>query len=52
MRFHSILFLLFFTTQLTFSQLEFGLKGGLNFDAAGDIVVVADQLQKQGSLKG
>jgi hypothetical protein len=52
MRFHSILILLFFTTQLTFSQLEFGLKGGLNFDAAGDIVVVADQLQKQGSLKG
>jgi hypothetical protein len=52
MRFHSILFLLFFTTQLTFSQLEFGLKVGLNFDAAGDIVVVADQLQKQGSLKG
>ena len=52
MRFNSIFFLLFFTTQLSFSQIEFGLKGGLNFDAAGDIVVVADQFQKQGSLKG
>ncbi len=52
MRFHSFLFLLFFTPQLTFSQFEYGLKGGLNFDAAGDIIVVADQLEKQGSLKG
>ena len=52
MRFHSVLFLLFFTTQLSFSQFEYGLKGGLNFDTAGDIVVVADQLEKQGSLKG
>ena len=50
MRFHSILFLLFFTNQLSFSQFEYGLKGGLNFDSAGDIVVVSDQLQKQGSL--
>jgi hypothetical protein len=52
MRFHSIFFLLFFTTKFSFSQLEFGIKGGLNFDAAGDIVMVAGQFQKQGSLKG
>ena len=42
-------FLLFFT-QLSFSQFEYGIKGGLNFDSSGDIVVVADQLQKEGFL--
>lgn len=44
-------FLLFFT-QLSFSQFEYGIKGGLNFDSSGDIVVVADQLQKEGFLDG
>jgi hypothetical protein len=44
-------FLLFFT-QLSFSQFEHGIKGGLNFDSSGDIVVVADQLQKEGFLDG
>ena len=44
-------FLLFFT-QLSFSQFEYGIKGGLNFDSSGDIVVVADQLQKEGFLNG
>ena len=44
-------FLIFFT-QLSFSQFEYGIKGGLNFDSSGDIVVVADQLQKEGFLDG
>ncbi len=52
MRLHSILFLLFITTQLSFSQLKYGIKGGLNFDSAEDIVVITDQLKEQGSLKG
>lgn len=47
-----IFFLLVFSTQLSFSQFEYGLKGGLNFDSSGDIVVVADQLQKEGTLDG
>ena len=47
-----ILFLLIFCIQLSFSQFEYGLKGGLNFDSSGDIVVVADQLEKKGTLDG
>ena len=46
----SIFFLLIFFTQLSFSQFEYGLKGGLNFGSSGDIVVVTDQLQKEGDL--
>ena len=46
----SIFFLLVFCTQLSFSQFEYGLKGGLNFGSSGDIVVVTDQLQKEGDL--
>ena len=46
----SIFFLLVFSTQLSFSQFEYGLKGGLNFGSSGDIVVVTDQLQKEGDL--
>ena len=46
----SIFFLLVFFTQLSFSQFEYGLKGGLNFGSSGDIVVVTDQLQKEGDL--
>jgi len=46
----SIFFLLVFCTQLSFSQFEYGLKGGLNFGSSGDIVVVTDQLEKEGDL--
>ena len=46
----SIFSLLVFFTQLSFSQFEYGLKGGLNFGSSGDIVVVTDQLQKEGDL--
>ena len=47
-----ILFLLVFSTKFTFSQFEYGLKGGLNFDSSGDIVVVADQFEEKGTLDG
>lgn len=50
MALRSIFFLLVFCTQLCFSQFEYGLKGGLNFGSSGDIVVVTDQLQKEGDL--
>ena len=50
MALRSIFFLLVFCTQLSFSQFEYGLKGGLNFGSSGDIVVVTDQLQKEGYL--
>ena len=52
MKLRPIFFLLVFSTQLSFSQFEYGLKVGLNFDSSGDIVVVADQLQKEGTLDG
>ena len=51
MRFHSIFFL-FFTTKFSFSQLEFGIKGGLNFDAAGYIIVVARSISKTRLFEG
>ncbi len=44
MKFHPILFILVFNSQLSFSQLKYGLKGGVNFDSSGDITLVADQL--------
>ena len=47
-----ILFLLVFSIQLSFSQFEYGFKGGLNFDSSGDIVVFADQFEKKGTLDG
>lgn len=50
MELRPIFFLLFFCTQLSFSQFEYGVKGGLNFGSSGDIVVVTDQLQKEGNL--
>ena len=50
MELRPIFFLLFFCTQVSFSQLEYGLKGGLNFGSSGDIVVVTDQLKKEGDL--
>ena len=52
MKLRPILFLLVFSIKLSFSQFEYGLKVGLNFDSSGDIVVVADQLQKEGTLDG
>ncbi len=42
---------LLLVSQICFSQLKFGLQGGLNFDAPGDIKLVGDQLQKEGKLK-
>ena len=48
MELRPIFFLLFFCTQVSFSQLEYGLKGGLNFGSSGDIVVVTDQFEKRG----
>ena len=50
MELRPIFFLLFFCTQLSFSQLEYGVKGGLNFGSSGDIEVFTDQLQKEGDL--
>ena len=50
MELRPIFFPLVFFTQLSFSQFEYGLKGGLNFGSSGDIVVVTDQLQKEGDL--
>ena len=50
MELRPIFFFLVFCTQLSFSQFEYGLKGGLNFGSSGDIVVVTDQLQKEGDL--
>ena len=50
MELRPIFFFLGFCTQLSFSQFEYGLKGGLNFGSSGDIVVVTDQLQKEGDL--
>ena len=50
MELRSIFFLLFFCTKLSFSQFEYGVKGGLNFGSSADIVVVTDQLQKEGDL--
>ena len=50
MELRPIFFLLFFCTQLSFSQFEYGVKGGLNFGSSADIVVVTDQLQKEGDL--
>ena len=47
-----ILFLLVFSIKLSFSQFEYGFKGGLNFDSSGDIVVFADQFEKKGTLDG
>ena len=47
-----IFFLLVFCIQLSFSQFEYGLKGGFNFDSSGDIEVFADQFQKKGTLDG
>lgn len=52
MKILSLSYFLLFFTQLSFSQFEYGIKGGLNFDSSGDIVVVADQLQKEGFLDG
>ena len=43
-----LLFLLVFSIKLSFSQFEYGLKGGLNFDSSGDILVVTDQFEKKG----
>ena len=52
MKWSPILFLLFFSIQLSFSQFEYGFKGGLNFDSSGDILVVTDQFEKKGALDG
>jgi hypothetical protein len=38
-------------SQICFSQLKYGLQGGLNFDSSGDIKLVGEQLQKEGELK-
>ena len=52
MKSHPIFLLLLITAQFSFSQINFGLKGGVNFDSSGDIVLIADQLKKQGPLDG
>lgn len=45
-----IFFFFLLSTQLCLAQLNFGLQGGLNFDSAGDIKLVSEQLQKEGRL--
>tara|TARA_B100001250_G_scaffold411175_1_gene439228 strand:- start:1013 stop:1603 length:591 start_codon:yes stop_codon:yes gene_type:complete len=52
MKLYPIFFLLIFTSQLSISQLKYGLKGGVNFDSSGDIILVVDELQKEGPLEG
>ena len=52
MKSNLILFLLVFSIKLSFSQFEYGLKGGLNFDSSGDILIVTDQFEKKGTLDG
>ena len=52
MKFYTIFLLLLFSVKLSFSQIKFGLKGGVNFDSSGDIVLIADQLEKYGPLDG
>ena len=52
MKSYPIFFLLLFSAQFSFSQIKFGLKVGVNLDSSGDIVLIADQLQKQGPLDG
>lgn len=49
---YPIFFLLFFSAQFSFSQIKFGVNGGVNFDSSGDIVLISDKLQKQGPLDG
>jgi hypothetical protein len=36
---------------LTFSQFEYGIKGGLNFDSAGKITKLNDDVISNGSFK-
>ena len=52
MKSYPIFLLLLFSAQFSFSQIKFGLKGGVNFDSSGDIVLIADKLEKQGQLVG
>ena len=52
MKSYPIFLLLLFSAQFSFSQIKFGLKGGVNFDSSGDIVLIADKLEKQGRLAG
>ena len=48
MRFFLICLLL---SHLTFSQFEYGIKGGLNFDSAGKITKQNDDVISNGSFK-
>ena len=52
MKFRPLFFLLLLGSQLSLSQFEYGLKGGLNFDSSGEIKLLSDQLQKEGNLSG
>lgn len=38
-------------SQMAFSQLEYGIKGGLNFDSAGKITKLNDDVISKGDLK-
>lgn len=52
MKFRPLFFLLLLGSQLSLSQFEYGLKGGLNFNSSGEITLLSDQLQKEGNLSG
>ncbi|MEK9604416.1 MAG: outer membrane beta-barrel protein [Flavobacteriaceae bacterium] len=50
MKLYPTLFFFMIASQLGWSQLKYGIKGGLNFDSAGEIKLVSEQLQKEGNL--
>ena len=50
MKSSSLLFVFLIISQITFSQIKYGFKGGLNFDLAGEIKLLSEQLQKEGDL--
>ena len=51
MRFFLFSLICLLLSQLTFSQFEYGIKGGLNFDSAGKITKLNDDVTSNGSFK-
>ena len=46
-----IFFVLLLIFNYSVAQIEYGIQGGLNFDSAGEILLLKDQIQQQGDLK-
>ena len=51
MRFFLFSLICLLLSHLTFSQFEYGIKGGLNFDSAGKITKLNDDVTSNGSFK-